>query len=388
MTTQTIKPADRVHSIPPSGIRAFFDLVLGMKDVISLGVGEPDFVTPWAFRESAIYSLEQGFTAYTSNRGMMELRKAIHRFLLKHRKLDYDPEHEILITVGVSEALDLALRATLNLRDEVLIAEPAYVSYGPLTKLAGGIPVSVATSQAHGFKWRTPLIRHALTEKTKALLINYPSNPTGVSYQRRELLKIAALVRKTNLIVISDEIYDELTYEGKHVAFPSLPGMKDRTIYLNGFSKSYAMTGWRIGYACGPRVILEAMAKIHQYAMLSAPTMGQFAALEALRNGREAVDAMRGEYARRRNFVVEELNRIGLRCVKPDGAFYVFPSIRKTKLSSMVFAQRLLAQEKVAVVPGIAFGPSGEGHVRMSYATSLDHLKEAIRRMEHFIARR
>ncbi len=388
MPKKPIKPADRVLAIPPSGIRAFFDLVLGMKEVISLGVGEPDFVTPWPFRESAIYSLERGFTSYTSNRGMIELRRAIHRFLLARHRLDYDPEREILITVGVSEALDLALRSVLNPGDEVLIAEPAYVSYSPLTKLAGGIPISVATSQTHGFKWNVSLLRRVLTKKTKVLLINYPSNPTGVSYNRRELLKIAVLARKANLLVISDEIYDELTYEGKHTAFPSLPGMKERTFYLNGFSKSYAMTGWRIGYACGPAEVIEAMTKIHQYSMLSAPTMGQFAALEALRNGQHSVQEMKNEYVRRRNFMVEELNRLELSCLKPHGAFYVFPSIRKTKMSSIDFARKLLQQEKVAVVPGVAFGPSGEGHVRMSYATSLEHLKEALRRIERFVKTR
>ncbi len=383
-----IQPAEKVLSMPPSGIRAFFDLVLGMKDVISLGVGEPDFVTPWAFRESAIYSLEQGFTSYTSNKGLLELRKAIASFLFKRRKLEYDPEHEILITVGVSEGMDLVLRALLNPQDEILIAEPAYVSYSPLAKLAGGVPVSIATSDKRHFKWGVSDLRRAITPKTKAMLINYPSNPTGASYTRADLLKIAALVKEKKLAVISDEIYDELTYEGTHTAFPSLPGMKERTIYLNGFSKSYAMTGWRIGYACGPREIINTMTKIHQYSMLSAPTMGQFAALEALKTGQKQVQEMRTEYLRRRNLVVEELNRMGLHCLMPAGAFYVFPSIRKTKLGSMAFAEKLLKEEKVAVVPGVAFGPSGEGHVRMSYATSFEDLKEALRRIKHFVQRR
>ena len=388
MKKRPIQPADKVLSIPPSGIRAFFDLVLGMKDVITLGVGEPDFITPWAFRESAIYSLERGFTAYTSNKGMAELRKAIARFLVTRHTLEYDPEEEILITVGVSEALDLALRAVLNPGDEVLIPEPAYVSYSPLTKLAGGTPVSIATSEATRFKVNARLLRKGWTRKTKALLVNYPSNPTGVSYTRQELLAIAEFARETGLIVISDEIYDELTHEGRHTPFPTLPRMKERTLYLNGFSKSYAMTGWRIGYACGPREIIAAMTKIHQYSMLSAPTMGQYAALEALRNGRVAVEDMRKEYTRRRNFMVEELNRLGLRCIKPDGAFYVFPSIKKSGLGSMSFAKELLKRERVAVVPGVAFGTSGEGYVRMSYAAGLDQLREAIRRIEHFLTKK
>ena len=382
----SIRPAEIIHSIPPSGIRAFFDLVLGMKDVISLGVGEPDFVTPWAFRESAIYSLEKGFTSYTSNKGLLELRKSIAGFLLKRRQLDYDPEHEILITVGVSEAMDLVLRALLNPQDEVLISEPSYVSYAPLTKLAGGVPVLVATSAKQRFKWSVSDIRRAITPRTRAILINYPCNPTGASYTRAELLKIASVVKAKNLAVISDEIYDELTYEGEHTAFSALPGMKERTVYLNGFSKAFAMTGWRIGYACGPRDIIEAMTKIHQYSMLSAPTMGQFAALEALKSGQKQVLEMKNEYFRRRNLMVEELNRMGLDCLQPAGAFYVFPSIRKTKLSSMAFAEKLLKQEKVAVVPGVAFGPSGEGHVRMSYATGFEDLKEALRRIKHFLS--
>ncbi|MBI4550569.1 MAG: aminotransferase class I/II-fold pyridoxal phosphate-dependent enzyme, partial [Candidatus Omnitrophica bacterium] len=352
-------PSQIVLSLPPSGIRAFFDLVLGMKDVISLGVGEPDFVTPWAFRESAIYSLERGYTSYTSNKGLLELRKAIRNFLLRRRDLEYDAEEEILITVGVSEGMDLVLRSILNAGDEVLIPEPCYVSYSPLTKLAGGVPVTVATSQKHGFRWTVPQIRRALTRKSKVLLMNYPSNPTGASYRRADLVKIAALVREANLLVISDEIYDELTHDGVHTPFPALPGMKERTVYLNGFSKAYAMTGWRIGYACGPAAIISAMTKIHQYSMLSAPTMGQFAALEALKKGDPSVREMKAEYTRRRNFMVAELNRIGLSCHKPEGAFYVFPDIRQTGISSIDFARRLLVREIVAVVPGVAIGPCG-----------------------------
>jgi aminotransferase len=378
-------PATTVLSLPPSGIRAFFDLVLGMKDVISLGVGEPDFVTPWAFRESAIYSLERGFTSYTSNKGLAELRREIAKFLWKRHRLSYDPEEEILVTVGVSEGLDLALRALLNPGDEVLILEPSYVSYSPLTQLAGGVPVHVLTSIDTHFKCRVRALAQNVSPKTKALLLNYPCNPTGTSYTRAELANIASFARRRNLIVVSDEIYDELTYDRPHVAFPSLPSMKQRTLYLNGFSKGYAMTGWRIGYACGPKDLIRAMTKIHQYSMLSAPTMGQFAAIEALRNGSEAVKEMTAEYRRRRNFLVSELNRIGLKCHMPDGAFYLFPSIKKTGKKSLDFAQSLLRKEKVAVVPGVAFGPSGEGYVRLSYATSLDSLREAVRRMERFV---
>lgn len=380
-----IQPAEKVTAIPPSGIRAFFDLVLGMKDVISLGVGEPDFITPWAFRESAIYSLEKGYTSYTSNKGLLELRKAIARFLAKRYRLDYDPDKEILITVGVSEALDLALRAVLNPQDAVLIAEPCYVSYGPLAQLAGGVPVLAATSEKNRFKWSAPLLRKSWTPRAKLLLINYPSNPTGVSYSRKELAEIARVVREKNLMVVSDEIYDELTHEGDHTPFPTLAGMKERTLYLNGFSKSYAMTGWRIGYACGPSPMIEAMTKIHQYSMLSAPTMGQFAALEALRNGRSAVDDMKREYVRRCNYVVGELNDMGLRCLRPDGAFYAFPSIALAKMSSVEFARKLLDREKVAVVPGVAFGKSGEGHIRISYAAGFDQLREAMKRIRQFL---
>jgi aminotransferase len=284
--------------------------------------------------------------------------------------------------------MDLALRSVLNTGDEILIPEPCYVSYAPLTKLAGGVPVTVATSEKHRFRWTVPQIRRALTKKTKALLMNYPSNPTGASYGRAELLKIAAVAREANLLVLSDEIYDELTHDGSHTPFPALPGMKERTVYLNGFSKAYAMTGWRIGYACGPAPLISAMTKIHQYSMLSAPTMGQFAALEALKKGDSSVREMKAEYTRRRNFMVAELNRVGLSCLKPEGAFYVFPSIKRTGMSSMDFARRLLDREKIAVVPGVAFGPSGEGHVRMSYATAFEDLQEAIRRIERFLKKR
>ncbi|HNV85487.1 MAG TPA: aminotransferase class I/II-fold pyridoxal phosphate-dependent enzyme [Candidatus Omnitrophota bacterium] len=379
-------PSKVVTGIPPSGIRAFFDLVLGMKDVISLGVGEPDFVTPWSIRESAIYSLEQGYTSYTSNWGMKELRKAISRFLIGRHGVDYDYENAVLITVGASEATDLVLRAILNPGDEVIIPDPCFVSYGPLTVLAGGKPVFIPTSLETGFKMSPAQIRKALTPRTKAILINYPSNPTGASYSRKELLGIAAVAREKNLLVISDEIYDELTYEGEHTAFPSLPGMKERTIYLNGFSKAYAMTGWRIGYACGPSEIIGAMMKIHQYSMMCVSITGQFAALEALRSGLKEAQEMKKEYFRRRNFIVEELNRIGLTCHTPEGAFYVFPSVKKTGMNGVEFATRLLKREKVAVVPGIAFSPRAADHLRFSYATAFDDIREALRRIERFLS--
>lgn len=378
-------PADKIVGIPPSGIRKFFDMVLEMKEVISLGVGEPDFVTPWNVRESAIYSLEQGYTSYTSNWGMKELRTAIAKFLSRRRGIEYDPDCQVLITVGVSEATDLALRAILDPGDEVLIPDPCFVSYGPLTTLAGGKPVSVPTTLETGFKMSPAQLEKAVSKRTKAIFINYPSNPTGASYSRAELLKIAALAKKKNLLVLSDEVYDELTYEGTHTAFPSLRGMMERTVYLNGFSKAYAMTGWRIGYACGPKEILAEMMKIHQYSMMCVSITGQFAALEAIRNGTKSVAEMLQEYSRRRNFVVEELNRLGLDCHKPEGAFYAFPSVKKTGMTGVEFATGLLKQEKVAVVPGIAFSPNAVYNVRLSYATAFDDLREALLRMGHFL---
>ncbi|MBN1526448.1 MAG: aminotransferase class I/II-fold pyridoxal phosphate-dependent enzyme [Candidatus Omnitrophica bacterium] len=373
------------EQIPPSGIRAFFDLVLGMKDVISLGVGEPDFVTPWNVREAAIYSLEEGYTSYTSNKGMFELRQDISRFLKHRHGLEYDPENEILVTVGVSEAFDLALRALINPRDMVLIPEPSYVSYGSLVMLCGGTPVSIRTLPANGFKISGREINAHSGKRPKALILNDPNNPTGAAYRKEELKDIAKAVEKHNLIMISDEIYSELTYDFDHTPFPCLPRMKERTIYLNGFSKSYAMTGWRIGYACGPKKIMDLMTKIHQYTIMCAPITAQMAAREALKNGERSVQEMRREYRRRREFVIAGLNDIGLSCHKPEGAFYAFPSIRRTGLSSLDFSRQLLKKEKVAVVPGTAFGPAGEGHIRISYASSLDNLKEAISRMKRFL---
>ncbi|MBI4335389.1 MAG: aminotransferase class I/II-fold pyridoxal phosphate-dependent enzyme [Candidatus Omnitrophica bacterium] len=375
-----------VEQIPPSGIRQFFELVIGMKDVISLGVGEPDFITPWNIREAAIFSLEQGYTSYTSNKGLAELRREIARFLKQRHDLDYDPEEEILITVGVSEAKDLTLRAILNRGEKILIPEPCYVSYAPLTTLAGGRAVYMPTDKKGDFKLSPKAIDKSCDKKTKAIILNYPSNPTGISYTRRELKEFAKVIEKHDLLVISDEIYDELTYDFPHTPFPTLRGMKKRTVYLNGFSKAYAMTGWRVGYACGPREIIAAMTKIHQYTIMCVPIMGQMAAIEALKNGDKSVEEMKKEYKRRRDFIVDGLNNIGLKCHKPRGAFYVFPSIEAAGLTSIDFATSLLKKEKVAVVPGTAFGPSGEGHVRMAYAASFENIKEALGRISRFIS--
>ena len=375
-----------VQEIPPSGIRVFFDLVLGMKDVISLGVGEPDFVTPWNIRERAIYSIEEGYTSYTSNKGMTELRVEVSRYLKHKYNLEYDPEEEILITVGVSEAFDLAMRAIVNKSDKVLIPEPSYVSYGPVSTLCLARPVHIRTRPENGFKITPKEIDKACDRKTRALILNYPNNPTGASYSRQELKKISKIVSKRNLTVLSDEIYCDLTYDFRHTPFSTLAGMKERTVYLNGFSKAYAMTGWRIGYACGPRDIIAAMTKIHQYTMMCVPIMSQIAAIEALKNGDRAVREMKREYRRRREFVISRLNEIGLICHRPEGAFYAFPSIRGTGLSSMEFSNGLLKKEKVAVVPGTAFGPLGEGYIRISYASSFENLREALVRMERFLS--
>lgn len=375
----------RADELAPSGIRKFFDLVLGMKDIISLGVGEPDFITPWNIRESAIYSLEQGYTSYTSNKGLKELRIELARFLTRRHGLDYDPEEEILITVGVSEAMDLAMRSIINPGDKVLIASPYYVSYGPTVSLAGGKPVFIKTNVSNGFKLLPEQIRAAADKRTKVLLINYPSNPTGTSYTKGELEKIKAAALGCGLLIISDEIYEDLTYDFPHTPMPTLKGAKTQTLYLSGFSKGYAMTGWRIGYACGPKKVIGAMTKIHQYTMLCAPIMGQMAALEALRNGKGEVELMRKEYKRRRNLLISRLNELGLSCHNPQGAFYAFPSIKSTRLGSVEFAEQLLKKEKVAVVPGPAFGTVGEGYIRISYASSIDNLKEALLRIAHFL---
>ncbi len=377
-----------VDSLAPSGIRAFFDLVLGMKDVISLGVGEPDFVTPWHIREKAIDVIEQGYTSYTSNKGTVSLRRQIAHFLRGRYGVSYDPEDQILITVGVSEAVDLAMRAILNPGDKVLVPEPAYVSYGPTVELAGGSPVYLKTDVSNGFKLTASQIDKACTKGVKALMINYPANPTGASYSRKELLAIARVVKKHDLLVISDEVYDELTYDFDHTPLSSLPGMKNHVIYLNGVSKAYAMTGFRIGWVCGPAPIVAGMTKIHQYTMLCAPIMSQMAAEEALRSGQRDVQDMKREYMRRRRFIVEALNNIGLNCHTPEGAFYVFPSIKSTGQSSLKFAEGLLKKHKVALVPGVAFGKSCEGYVRISYASSYENLKTAVERMALYLKRK
>ncbi|MEW6075295.1 MAG: aminotransferase class I/II-fold pyridoxal phosphate-dependent enzyme [Candidatus Omnitrophota bacterium] len=375
----------KVEEMQPSGIRVFFDLVLGMKDVISLGVGEPDFVTPWQIREAGIFSLEQGFTSYTSNKGLYKLRLGIARYLKNRYGLEYCPDEEILITVGVSEGLDLACRAIINPNDKVLVPLPCYVSYGPMVELAGGIPVYIDTQKSH-FKVNPIILEKYIDKRTKAIILNYPSNPLGVSYTKKELEALKKVILKHKLVCITDEVYGDLTYDFEHTPFSTLSHAKESTVYLNGFSKGYAMTGWRIGYACGPKEIIAAMTKIHQYTIMCVSITSQMAACEAMHSGKKSVEEMKKEYKRRREFVVTELNRIGLTCHKPEGAFYAFPSIRATALSSMDFSQRLLKEEKVAVVPGTAFGKPGEGYIRISYASSMDNLKEALRRIEHFLA--
>lgn len=375
----------KVEELKPSGIRAFFDLVLNMKDVISLGVGEPDFITPWGIREKAIFSIEQGQTSYTSNKGMAELRKSITHFLNHRYGINYDFDQETLITVGVSEGLDLAMRAILNPGEKVLIPEPSYVSYGAVVELAYGKPVFLKTSIENDFKILPEQIEKACDKNVKALMLNYPCNPTGASYTKKELVDIARIVKKKKLIVISDEVYDELTYDFDHTPFCVLPGMKEHVVYLNGFSKSYAMTGFRLGWVCGPSRIVEAMTKIHQYTILCASIISQIAGIEALRNGFKDVCEMKKEYMRRRRFVVGRLNEMGLDCHMPQGAFYVFPSIKRTKQNSLTFAQELLRKKKVALVPGVAFGDSAQGYVRISYASSYENLKEALLRIESYL---
>ncbi len=376
--------SEKVERMKPSGIRAFFDLVLGMKGVISLGVGEPDFVTPWEIREAGITSLEQGLTSYTSNKGLVKLRLEISHYLKNTYGLNYSPEEEMLITVGVSEGVDLALRAVLNPGEKVLIPSPGYVSYGPMTELADGTAVPIDTRKDNFMLTPQNLERH-IDRNTKAIIFNYPANPTGVSYSKQQLESLKKVFLKHKLLVISDEIYCDLTYDFEHIAFPSLRGAKDYTLYLNGFSKSYAMTGWRVGYACGPQDIIAAMTKIHQYSIMCVPITSQMAACEALHSGRKAVEEMKREYRRRREFVVGELNRIGLKCHKPQGAFYAFPSIKASGLNCLDFSKRLLNEEKVAVVPGTAFGEELNDYIRISYASKFENLKEALRRMEGFL---
>ncbi len=378
----------RVQVLPPSGIRRFFDLVTEMKGVISLGVGEPDFVTPWHIREACYYSLEKGFTMYTSNFGLLELRQEIVRDLQRLYGLTYNPKGQVLVTVGVSEAVDLAMRVILEPGDQVIIPEPCYVSYGPCTLLAGGEPVFVHTTAENNFLLQAADLEAAITPHTKALMLCYPNNPTGAIMDRASLAAVAEVAARHDLLVLADEVYAHLTYAGEHVCFAGLPGMQERTVLLNGFSKAYAMTGWRLGYAVGPEEIIAAMTKVHQYTMLCAPITAQKAAIEALRNGQRERQRMVTEYDRRRRVFVKGLNEIGLSCFEPQGAFYAFPSVAATGLDGLNFAEALLHEEKVAVVPGEAFGPSGRDHVRCSYASSMENLREALVRMERFITRR
>lgn len=375
-----------VQAIPPSGIRRFFDIAAEMEDVISLGVGEPDFVTPWSIRESCVYGLEQGYTSYTANRGLWELREEICALQKRNFNIDYDPKTNVLVTVGVSEALDIAMRAILTPGDEILIPEPCYVSYKACASLAGAVAVAVPAKIENNFSITPADLEAHVTNKTKALLIGYPNNPTGAILTKEQLMDIAKFAQEHDLIVISDEIYGDLTYGGeRHVCFAGLPDMKDRTILLNGFSKAYAMTGWRIGYAMSNPAIISAMTKIHQYTMLCAPITAQIAAVEALRHGEKYMKKMVSEYDKRRRLIYDGLTNAGLKCFEPKGAFYIFPDITSTGLTSEEFAEQLLMKEHVALVPGTAFGQCGEGYVRCSYATSVTKISEAIARIEHFV---
>lgn len=377
--------SDTVQSVPPSGIRRFFDLANELEDVISLGVGEPDFVTPWHIRESCIHALEQGHTSYTSNQGLPELREEIAGTFLREHSLHYDPNEEILITTGVSEGIDLAMRAILNRGDEVIISEPCYVSYVPTVIFASGVPVTVATGIENDFKVTAERIEEKVTEKTRAIMINYPNNPTGATMEKKDLEEIADVATEYDLIVISDEIYDKLTYDGKHTCFSSLDGMMENTVLFNGFSKSHAMTGLRVGYALGSSDIIGAMTKIHQYTMLCAPITSQMAAIDALRNGREEMERMVREYDRRRHLIIGGFNKIGLDCFWGKGAFYAFPSIAGMGMTADEFAERLMLEKQVAVVPGNVFGDSGAGFLRCSYAASRDDIKEALLRIGEFV---
>ncbi len=375
----------KIVGVQPSGIRRFFDVANEMEDVISLGVGEPDFDTPWRIREEGIFSLERGRTFYTSNAGLMELRTEICKYLDRTIHVSYDPKKETLVTVGGSEAIDLGLRCMLDPGDEVLLPQPCYVSYLPCTIMADGVPVTVELKAENEFKLTVDDLKDKVTEKSKILIMPFPNNPTGSIMTREDLEPIAEFVKEHDLYVISDEIYSELSYKGAHVSIASLPGMRERTIVINGFSKGYAMTGWRLGYCCGPEVILKQMIKLHQFAIMCAPTNSQYAAVEGLRHCGDEVEEMRKAYNQRRRFLMHEFKRMGLECFEPFGAFYVFPSIKEFKMTSEEFATRLLYEEKVAVVPGTAFGDCGEGFLRISYAYSLEDLKIALGRLEHFI---
>ena len=377
--------ADKVVEIKPSGIRKFFDIVSEMKDAISLGVGEPDFDTPWHIRDEGIYSLEKGRTFYTSNAGLKELKVEICNYMKRKQNIDYNFKNEVIVTVGGSEAIDIALRAMINPGEEVIIPQPCYVSYEPCTVLAGGVPVIIDLKAENEFRLTAEELEAAITEKTKCLILAFPNNPTGAIMTKEDLEKIAKVIIEKDIIVISDEIYAELTYDREHVSIATLPGMRERTILINGFSKAYAMTGWRLGYACGPANIIEQMTKIHQFAIMCAPTTSQYAAVEALKNGDEDVKEMREAYNQRRRYLVNAFREMGLECFEPFGAFYVFPCIKEFGMTSDEFATRFLEEEKVAAVPGTAFGNSGEGFLRISYAYSLDNLKIAMERFKRFV---
>lgn len=376
----------RIKEIKPSGIRKFFDIANEMEDVISLSVGEPDFHTPWHIREAGISSLEKGRTRYTPNRGFIKLREEISRFLSRNYGVDYDPDSEVLVTVGGSEAIDVCLRCLLNPGDEVLIPEPSFVCYVPITEMAGGKPVVIETKPENGFRLTAEELEEKITDRSKVLILPFPNNPTGAVMRKKDLEAIAKVVERHNLLVLSDEIYASLTYGcERHVAFSSLPGMKERTVLVNGFSKSHSMTGWRMGYAAGPKEIIKLMTKLHQFAIMSAPTTSQYAAIEAMKNGDEDMEYMRSQYDMRRRLIVDGLNKMGLTCFEPEGAFYVFPSIKSTGLTSAEFCEKLIYSKRVAVVPGDAFGACGEGFVRISYCYSVKHITEALERMEAFL---
>ena len=376
--------SEKVQNIKPSGIRKFFDIVSEMKDAISLGVGEPDFETPWHIRDEGIYSFEKGRTFYTSNAGLKDLRIEICNYLKRHQNLDYNPFTETIVTVGGSEAIDIGLRAMINPQDEVIIPQPSYVSYEPCAYLAGAKPVIIDLKAENEFRLTPEELENAITDKTKILILPYPNNPTGAIMEREDLEKIAKVIIEKDIFVMSDEIYSALTYKGKHVSIAEIPGMKERTILINGFSKAYAMTGWRLGYACAPEEIIKQMTKIHQYAIMCAPTISQYAAVEALRHGDEDVEKMKTAYNQRRRFLINAFKEMNLQCFEPYGAFYVFPCIKEFGMTSEEFATKFLEEEKVAAVPGTAFGQSGEGFLRISYAYSLENLKEAISRLEKF----
>jgi aminotransferase len=377
--------SDKVQNIKPSGIRKFFDIIDDMKGVISLTIGQPDFVTPWHIREAAIESLETGKTYYTSNSGLMEMREEINNYLTRRFGISYNPKNEILVTIGGSEAIDLAIRALVNNGDEVIIPVPSYVCYDPITTMAGGVPVLVQTYEEDKFKLTPEGLKKAITNKTKLLVLPYPNNPTGAIMTRDDLEGIAEVLRGTDIMVLSDEIYAELTYNKRHVSFASIPDMYERTIFISGFSKAYAMTGWRLGYIAAAKEIIAAVYKIHQYAIMCTPTQSQYAAIEALREGDPDIESMASEYNRRRKYILSELRRMGIQCFEPEGAFYVFPNIRQFGMTSDVFCERLLYEEGVAIVPGNAFGSCGEGFARISYAYSMNHIAAALEKIESFI---